>query len=74
MDAFLDRSLQMDLYEFIEVYVQEVLLGDDRGDLEGFGTGDHRTLQCVLTQELCINEILSQIEEFRTLCYSVLKD
>ena len=74
MDAFLDRSLQTDLYEFIEVYVQEVLLSDDRGDLEGFGTGDHKTLQCVLTQELCINEILSQIEEFRTLCYSVLKD
>lgn len=74
MDAFLDRSLQIDLYEFIEVYVQEVLLSDDRGDLEGFGNGDHRTLQCVLTQELCINEILSQIEEFRNLCYSVLKD
>ena len=64
----------MDLYEFIEVYTKEVLLSDDRGDLEGFGKGDHRTLQCVLNQEFCINEILSQIEEFRSLCYSVLKD
>lgn len=73
MDVFISGEHGKDLGEFVRVYVEEVLLSDDRGDLDGFGPGDHKTVKSVLNSEVCTNSIVSELMAFKRICQAVLK-
>lgn len=72
MDVFISGEYEQDLLEFMQVYTNEVLLSDDRGDLGGFGNGDHQTVKAVLNFDVCMNAIRGQIAEFQRLCKAVM--